>query len=75
MAGSSTLDALQHFHRELSALCERKGIGGSVLADEWVIHIFEAELSKLWDRPLKKEASRTAVKSGTAPISMSAITQ
>ncbi|PHH90693.1 hypothetical protein CDD83_2914 [Cordyceps sp. RAO-2017] len=64
MADFSTLDALQAFHRELTALSGGYGDGVESLENEFLVQTFEKQLGKLWEPPPKKDESRNAVKSG-----------
>lgn len=67
MAETTTLDALQTFHRELVAIREGRA-ETSVFKDiEQLVAVFEREFERFWDRPPKSEASRNAVRSGASP--------
>ncbi|TQV91432.1 hypothetical protein V2A60_008922 [Cordyceps javanica] len=63
MADFTALDALQAFHRELVALNEGHGDGGSI-DNEILVDNFERELERVWERPRRNEESRKSVQSG-----------
>jgi len=65
MAELSTLDAVQALHRDLVAIREGRSDGSDFKENDLVVVIFGREFERLWDRPPKSDASRSAVKSGS----------
>lgn len=65
MAEITALDALQAFHQGLLSLREGRVEGAEALNNEFLVHVFQSELAKFWEKPGKNEKSREAVKSGT----------
>ena len=69
MADPSTLDALQAFHQEILSLHEGRVEGVEVFENEYLVQAFERELTRIWNRPPKSEASRNALQSGWSHVS------
>lgn len=63
MAEITALDALQAFHQELRAIREGRNDGESGLSD-YVADVFNTELRKFWENPLRSDKSREMVKTG-----------
>ncbi|TDZ18539.1 Nucleoporin NUP192 [Colletotrichum orbiculare MAFF 240422] len=64
MAETTTLDALQAFHRDLAAVRDGRPDGADSLENPIIQSIFERELERVWQRPPRDDKSRNQVKSG-----------
>ena len=64
MAENTTLIALQDLDRILLAAFEGRRDDVGFIEDDALLNIFAAELGKVWARPQRSSASRTAVNSG-----------